>query len=1169
MKMRTKRALLIWIACILLGLLIVVTAPIIPVSSWIIWTVGSLLWITTGVWMGVHFLLVARTGSKRTHCFTGNQAVFDRISRECNQALDRYLSSVKRKGVLQRSALYERPWFLLAGPSQAGKSTLLRGSNLHFPVKYPSERDGMIVEGSNRIMWNFGNDGVWIDTHGMLMEENEKDEWQATIAALAKARRQRPVDGMTIVISAPEILNADPAGINEKAKQLRNRIDELIASWGIEFPVYLVFSRMDEVPGFLDYFSNKMGKWHEQVLGSTLADTQSHMLPRQAFTQEFQLLCLSLSDYRLGILSMEKNTGRRRMVCRFVIHFEGMQEKLADFVAELFKPSNYEGKPIFRGFYFTSCQEIELDDGQGQSQQQPKYEIGDTIANHPLNPNRKNAHHNAGSTFGKSKKMRAFFVAPLFSKIMVSSGSMVKHTQKRSRKEMIRHYATAAALILAALTASATLVSVHNNANNLLKDVGNTISTQTIEDGSIMDAYRYMGRLTKAIEKLQRIENKGVPVSMGMGFYKGDTVLYKLKEEYVTLTKKLIVGPASKYIEFTIRENTSRFGELSADAHKELYSSLKAYLSISEAMSDHYDDIDTAFLRPVLIDGVKKYIMSKQRISRLPADIEASIHLTMGMYLAYLKGQQFPLMQQNQRVVAEARRRLMRLPDAKNLYQTIANRLMQEVPAMTLDDILERSEEGIIKSDQTISMLFTQEGFNQYVSDALNQASQNPFKIDWVIGLDRQQVPASAVEPAKLRDDMIEAYFADYKKQWLSFLGSVHIEQFGNLSRSKRILQKMMADQSELLVLLETVAAHTVVKAEKQLENKGKELLDKASGFKKTKKTATKAKKFSRFAPLGRKEPDSEVTQAFESFRSFVRSTGGVLGGFEGYRDHVMTLVDGIGSIEEQGPDAAISVFNGSEEDPLLQLWKYVNNTLAGMSEDLQQACKPLLLTPVENTGEAVSMVLTQHLNRRWQSEVVDPFTNRLAGQYPFDSRGEEVSFTDVMDFFRPNTGTFWGFYERVLNPYIIKNGNTWSIRDVGSVSIKFEPDIISCLQKAARIKGIFFKNDGTIRPMNITITPQSANRYPATLQVGTRDYKLVPGGSSVHLKWPVPGATQNATLRVHVSSDFTQDIRQPGDWGFMRLLDQARINKLSEATFSAKWQIDVQNINVIFLSYR
>ena len=42
----------------------------------------------------------------------GNKAVFQRMRRETEEAISRYLSAVNRKGLLRGSALYERPWFL-------------------------------------------------------------------------------------------------------------------------------------------------------------------------------------------------------------------------------------------------------------------------------------------------------------------------------------------------------------------------------------------------------------------------------------------------------------------------------------------------------------------------------------------------------------------------------------------------------------------------------------------------------------------------------------------------------------------------------------------------------------------------------------------------------------------------------------------------------------------------------------------------------------------------------------------------------------------------------------------------------------------------------------------------------------------------------------------------
>jgi len=75
--------------------------------------------------------------------------------------------------------------------------------------------------------------------------------------------------------------------------------------------------------------------------------------------------------------------------------------------------------------------------------------------------------------------------------------------------------------------------------------------------------------------------------------------------------------------------------------------------------------------------------------------------------------------------VTLARTRLRRLPSAQALYESVINRLHQDAPSISLDQILSRKEEGILKADRTISVLYTQEGWEKFVSDAIGRASND------------------------------------------------------------------------------------------------------------------------------------------------------------------------------------------------------------------------------------------------------------------------------------------------------------------------------------------------------------------------------------------------------------------------------------------------------------
>jgi len=1178
MKRRTQRALIFWILLVLIGVFALVINALIPIPAWIGWIVCVSAWVAAGVWIGLHFAFPPGGRQKKSASFAGNHAVFQRINNECAEALERYLGSVRRKGLLKKAALYERPWFLLCGPAQSGKTSLLRGSGVDFPVRYPSEKDGLVLEGASQLSWYFGNTAVWIDTPGSYMAEAGVEEWRATVAALARARPLNPVDGVAVVVSGPEIVAADAAAVKNRAAALRRRIDELIASWGIEFPVYLIFSRMDEVPGFDEFFGPVDGK-NDQVFGATLGDDAQKMLPRQAFTREFRLLSASLAQHRLESLAATRDGGRKRLICRFAIHFDGMQEKLADFVTEIFKPSSYEGRPIFQGFYFASCRKTDSAQ-KTQPAAVQAVDLSQTIANHPLNPRRIAAAAQAsGLTQKNAAVFTSFFVTPLFTNVMGAGDTpMVKHTQKRSRREMIRHYSCAGLICAAAIAAIVYIISSLGANRRLIADFEKALS-QTGDVRSYADAYRRFGDIGRITARLQRYEDYGVPPSMGGWIYRGEKMLAVLRPEFFSMSQKLIIKPSVRYLEYRINAYCDEVGELSGEQHLGLYRSLKAYLSLSEAVANRTERIDTAFLREALVDAVTQTLLRAEDQSRLPRDIEAILIENLGLFLAYHKRGEFPLIQENQSMVSHARRRLQRLPDATTLYETVAGRISQDAPRISLADILGRSpEESILHSEVTISAVYTREGYERYMRDGIAEASKDPFKVDWVIGVSGDAMAAALPDPAKLRAQMTEAYFTDFTGKWLGFCGAVTMEPFGDLARSGRILKKLAGDQSELAVLLQAIGEYTNISEESsEIGGAGEKVLAAASKFKGTAALAKKAQTAKNAVDAAtegmsfrRKKGIAYLKRTFDPLRSFIQSSGGALGGYEGYRDRLLTLVEKIADIEQRGDNHAVAVFNGGDTDPLLSSWKFTQNTLSGMPDELSQALNSVLVTPLSYTGAAASKVLTEKLNTRWQDEVVKPFTSRFASRFPFSSSAaEEASFGDVMEFFRPHTGTLWGFYERVLSPFIVKTGTDWTVIGVGSLEINFNPGITSTFQNADRIRDIFFKADRTVRSISMTVTPLPRNKYRATIEVCGQVMDLPPGGQSAQFRWPIDAPSQAASLKAAISDDFTQDISFKGTWGLLRLLQKAKISVLNKSTFDATWEMNVQNMYMVYLTYR
>jgi type VI secretion system protein ImpL len=142
-------------------------------------------------------------------------------------------------------------------------------------------------------------------------------------------------------------------------------------------------------------------------------------------------------------------------------------------------------------------------------------------------------------------------------------------------------------------------------------------------------------------------------------------------------------------------------------------------------------------------------------------------------------------------------------------------------------------------------------------------------------------------------------------------------------------------------------------------------------------------------------------------------------------------------------------------------------------------------------------------------------------------------------------------------------------VRTVGSLKLTFNPGLSTSLINAERIRDIFFKPDGTQRTLAITLTPSSSNKNGAKFEVNGQAFDFPPGGRSQQINWPVETQPLGASLKIMVNGDFTEDITFNGPWGFMKLIQASHVNKINGSTFTAKWQVNVQNMYVVYQDFR
>ena len=177
-----------------------------------------------------------------------------------------------------KAALYELPWYMIIGHPAAGKSSAILHSGLNFPFGDKQAIQG--VGGTRDCDWFFSTEGVLLDTAGRYATQREdRGEWLMFLKLLKKYRRKAPVNGILVAISFPELVQYRSEQFALYARQVRERINEIDDAFGIKVPIYLVFTKIDLLGGFAQFFEELTEEQRHQVWGATLSNDQGNLMP--------------------------------------------------------------------------------------------------------------------------------------------------------------------------------------------------------------------------------------------------------------------------------------------------------------------------------------------------------------------------------------------------------------------------------------------------------------------------------------------------------------------------------------------------------------------------------------------------------------------------------------------------------------------------------------------------------------------------------------------------------------------------------------------------------------------------------------------------------------------------------------------------------------------------
>ncbi|MDE2049335.1 MAG: type VI secretion system membrane subunit TssM, partial [Betaproteobacteria bacterium] len=512
--------------------------------------------------------------------------------------------------------LYQLPWYVFIGAPGSGKTTSLINSGLEFPLAEKFGKDAIKgVGGTRNCDWWFTNEAILLDTAGRYTTQDSQQDadaaaWHGFLQLLRRNRPRRPINGVLVTASVQDLLSLPAAERERHASAVRKRVSELYAQLGLRIPIYLLITKTDLLPGFIEYFDNLGREQREQVWGFTVPYGDAKPLTKDVlvatFVREFGSLQKRLFDGMIDRIEAERDPQRRAAVYGFPQQFAGLKEVVGEFVSNAFAPSSYEDAPMLRGVYFTS----------GTQEDSPIDRIMGVLAR----------------AFKVEKRIlppqkstgRSYFITRLLRDVIFKEAELAGTNLKWERRRALLQGAAFVAIGLAGLGLMlGWAYSYVRNQDYLAAVEAQLPAVRKVVESFPNEPSTDVVQLLPALNELRTLAitppvaaDLSAPSSMKLGLFQGDKIDSAARAAYQRLLTDGLLPRISMRIEELLRSAQTKNPEL-------MYELLKAYVMLHDP--DHYS---AKSLRDLILADW----------SSLPRDVTVEQHEQLEQHLDALLG---------------------------------------------------------------------------------------------------------------------------------------------------------------------------------------------------------------------------------------------------------------------------------------------------------------------------------------------------------------------------------------------------------------------------------------------------------------------------------------------------------------------------------------------------
>ncbi|MCB9893614.1 MAG: type VI secretion system membrane subunit TssM [Planctomycetes bacterium] len=894
--------------------------------------------------------LKAQSGSHLEGADAEKKAEIETLSKNFNESLE---ALKKTKG--GKSALFTLPWYIIIGPPGSGKTTALQESGLNFPAAQGGAKVRGIG-GTRNCDWWFTEDGILLDTAGRYTTVAEdQEEWFAFLEMIRTSRKDKPINGAIVAIAIDELHRATAAELDQIAKDVRNRLDELAARLQAVFPVYMMFTKCDLIQGFVEFYEDFNKEQRGQVWGFTFPYSLPDKQYTEVFAEQVAKMTGNINARQLDLLATERPPAKKQSIYLFPRQFALAQVKMKEFLAALFHANAFQESAMLRGIYFTSGTQ------KGTPIDQILARMGEAMG------------LEAGSTGGEDRvEKKSYFIHNLFTNVIFHDKTLARSSSRVLRKRRAARLTLQITSLLAlALMSWALLQSFFGNHEIIEKveTAGVGVRDLELDSRPDLEELKSLDALRRELSHLDEFKREGRPIRLSFGMYKGDAMFDAGADVYFRRLRPLYIAPCGQRVE---RELDRLVGSLQPNSPSNEYQKLLDLWRVYRMIGGKLEP-QAALVSNIL----KKENRWSGMLGGMNTDeIEALSGEQLEFYAAQLAvtnkdedkyGLYVTLDPQLDKRAAD---KLQNAFWTVSAYEAIIQHTSENRKPLRLEDLVPTNSAYVeLRTNDTagtnLSRLnaFTQEAWDTEIKSLIDDRSIDLEALYNELGIKKTR--------GDIRADLYKRHLAAQIDVWNVFLQQVFPKPslFGNVKDTNEALKILVSDQSPYRELIRNVWA------KRQLALAVDNKIDGPSE-----------------ADLKALDTSFAALETFSKAYNTFWSTGGRKG------SRVMSYIDNKVPL----PTLATAFLSAAQDVP---------QPFATRDD----AVKVALLKIIDVSFDALKSEADAEVKEFWTDGPQSLWKSSFASKYPFDTKAKDsVSMVNFSRMFSPKSGSIWNVDKRV-----------------------------------------------------------------------------------------------------------------------------------------------------------